>query len=1092
MPKRDTTASTGRGTRRRAPAPVADRATTADLSTHRSAESELRHREFLLNATQRLSKTGGWEWVVASQAMTWTDETYRIHGLVPGELAPGSPQHIEKSSACYPPAARDSVLAAFRRCVERGEPYDLELPFVSATGRSMWVRTAAMAIRENGRVVRVIGHIMDITEQKWIEQARVFLLQCGLPGSGQDFFAALARYLAEMLNMEYVCIDRLAGDGSTAQPVAVYNAGALESHASRDLKETPWGKVVGKTFCHYPRGVQQQFPRDAALQNLAAESYVGTTLWDSQGRPLGLISIISRRPLTEPRRAEALLNLVASRAAGELERRNAEIALRESEERFTNAFEYAAIGMALVSPNGHWLKVNQATCLFLGYASAELMAMTFQEITHPDDLDTDLALVRQMLAGEIRTYQMEKRYFHKQGHTVWALLSVSLVRDPHQKPLYFISQIENITERKQSEAALRQSELLLNASQRLSLTGGWEWDVTAQALTWTEETYRIHDLPIPEHRTAGGDLVAASIACYPPPGGDAVQAAFRRCLEQGEPYDLEVPFISTKGRALWVRTAGTAVREGGRVVRVMGHIMDITARRQVEEQLRRSEARFRSYFELPLAGIAITSPQKGWLEVNPRLCALLGYTREELQTKTWAELTHPDDLAADATQFSRALAGHIDAYEVEKRFLRKDGQALWTRLAARGVRRADGSVDYFIALIQDITVQKEQEEALRLQALVLDQIQDQVTITDLNGVITYVNRAQEKVLGRPQAAFVGQKTDIYGEDGTRGATQAQIVEITVREGSWRGEVVNYAANGSESIMDCRTQVVQDSQGKAVALCGIATNITGRKRTEREREALLASLTRTNAELQSLMHTASHDLRQPLVNLLGFSERLAKLHALLREKLQHTDLPPTVRTDVDALLQERIPHALSFVAKSGNRLGQLINGLLRLSRIDHGAIHSVCIDMNALLHSLLATSALQIEQAQAEVCIEPLLPCTGDTIQVSQVFANLLDNALKYRDPARPLRLEIGSHLREGVVDYTVRDTARGIPAERHEEVWGLFRRLDPEGAVPGDGLGLAVSKRIVEHHGGRMWLESQPGRGSTFHVELPAARTTSN
>ena len=132
------------------------------------------------------------------------------------------------------------------------------------------------------------------------------------------------------------------------------------------------------------------------------------------------------------------------------ERKESEEALRLSEERFSNAFEYAAIGMALVSLNGRWLKVNQALCDSIGYSAKELSGKTFQDITHPDDLEADLANVRQLLDGEISSYKMEKRYFHKEGRVVWALLGVSLLRDKQNKPLYFISQIEDISEIKRA------------------------------------------------------------------------------------------------------------------------------------------------------------------------------------------------------------------------------------------------------------------------------------------------------------------------------------------------------------------------------------------------------------------------------------------------------------------------------------------------------------------------------------------------------------------------------------------------------------------------------------------------------------------
>jgi len=134
----------------------------------------------------------------------------------------------------------------------------------------------------------------------------------------------------------------------------------------------------------------------------------------------------------------AINNMAASLEKQNAERKQAEEKLRESEERFKGAFDFSAIGMSLVSLDGRWLGVNPALCQIVGYSEKELLTKTFQEITHPDDLETDLAYVRQILAGEILAYKMEKRYFHKSGHVVWVLLSVSLVRDIQNQPLYFV------------------------------------------------------------------------------------------------------------------------------------------------------------------------------------------------------------------------------------------------------------------------------------------------------------------------------------------------------------------------------------------------------------------------------------------------------------------------------------------------------------------------------------------------------------------------------------------------------------------------------------------------------------------------------
>jgi PAS domain S-box-containing protein len=186
---------------------------------------------------------------------------------------------------------------------------------------------------------------------------------------------------------------------------------------------------------------------------------------DGQGDLLGTFAMYYDEP-NEPTATDLdVLRIAGPLAAIVIQRHRDAHRLRESEERFRSAFDFAAIGKAMVSPEGHWLRVNQALCRIVGYSAKELLRIDFQAITHPDDLATDLNLLREMLDGKRSYYEMEKRYFHKSGRTIWVLLSVSLIRDENGRALYFISQMQDITERKRLERAVR--ELTSSEQQRL-------------------------------------------------------------------------------------------------------------------------------------------------------------------------------------------------------------------------------------------------------------------------------------------------------------------------------------------------------------------------------------------------------------------------------------------------------------------------------------------------------------------------------------------------------------------------------------------------------------------------------------------------
>ncbi|MBF0390647.1 MAG: response regulator [Desulfamplus sp.] len=254
----------------------------------------------------------------------------------------------------------------------------------------------------DGRVLRMAGSEIDITERKEMEDALSFLLTCGLPATGEDFFESLARYLSQTLAMEYVCIDSVDKDGLMAQTVAVYNCGKFETNVKYSLKDTPCGEVINSNaICCYPKEVRKLFPNDLALQDLMAESYFGTTLLDSKGEIIGLIAIIGYCELKESKKVESLLKIVAPRAAGELERRKIEEEHERLQSQLNHAQKLEAVGR-LAGGVAH--DFNNMLGVILGYTEIAIDSMTrhdqfydeFKEIQNAAQRSVDI--VRHLLA----------------------------------------------------------------------------------------------------------------------------------------------------------------------------------------------------------------------------------------------------------------------------------------------------------------------------------------------------------------------------------------------------------------------------------------------------------------------------------------------------------------------------------------------------------------------------------------------------------------------------------------------------------------------------------------------------------------------
>ncbi|MFP5220674.1 MAG: PAS domain S-box protein [Acidobacteriota bacterium] len=305
-----------------------------DIAHRKETENSLRRNEERLRVIA--DNTYDWEyWRAPDGKYVWVSPSCeRVTGYSPKEFTEFPQDKIRE--LIHPDDRRiwdEHLLEA--DCQVHGHR-KLDFRLTRRDGEIIWIaHTCKPIFRSDGVLLGRRGCNRDITEHKIMEQAMTFLATSGSGQSGRDFFRSLARYLAETLRMDFVSIDRLDDDGLTARSLAVHCDGRYEENASYTLKGTPFGELAGKAVCCFPRGVRTLFPGHEMLEALAAESYVGVTLWDAQGNPSGLISVIGRRPLENPRIAESILHLAEGRASGELLRLNAQesvaASLREKE-----------------------------------------------------------------------------------------------------------------------------------------------------------------------------------------------------------------------------------------------------------------------------------------------------------------------------------------------------------------------------------------------------------------------------------------------------------------------------------------------------------------------------------------------------------------------------------------------------------------------------------------------------------------------------------------------------------------------------------------------------------------------------------------
>lgn len=261
-------------------------------------------------------------------------------------------------------------------------------------------------------------------------------------------------------------------------------------------------------------------------------------------------------------------------------------------------------------------------------------------------------------------------------------------------------------------------------------------------------------------------------------------------------------------------------------------------------------------------------------------------------------------------------------------------------------------------------------------------------------------------------------------------------------------------------------------------------ITERMRGEEERKRLLNELADKNTELEQIVYVTSHDLRSPLINIQGFSKELEMAFKEIDAVIKSEEISSGIKGKLAPILREDIPEALRYISISASKMDSLLSALLKLSRLGRGRLDSKHVDMNNLMSNVVNSFDFQIRRGDVKIQIEELPFCHGDETQISQIFSNIVDNALKFFDPKRKVTIRIFGYQENQQAIYCIEDNGIGIPSEYQEIIFEIFNQLNPNDST-GEGLGLTIVKKVVDRHGGKIWLESESGKGSKFFISIP-------
>lgn len=734
---------------------------------------------------------------------------------------------------------------------------------------------------------------------------------------------------------------------------------------------------------------------------------------------------------------------------------------------FKQTFEHSAIGMAIVSLDGNWLEVNEAICKIVGYSREELQEIDFQTITHPEDLAKDVEFLTKLLDNEINSYQMDKRYFNKNGNVIWVQLDVSLVYDNNKKPLYFISQIQDISQRKLTEKQLSKS---LEEQGHLNKKLQESYDNMEQKVV--ERTTNLQDLinalqeEIKKHKETQQDLEDTE---------KKYEDLYNNAPDMYASIDPVTKKIIQCNNTLSQATGYTKNE-------IIG--MDIFDFYHPDCHVDVNEAlnQFLTTGEVKNKELQLKKKDGARIDVSLNVSAIRDKEGEIIKSRSsWRDISQQKRL-------EKELQKTIDDLSKKSRFekiIRNISQSI------------HNSIDFQIVL--ENTVESLVENIKGIANACVYIIEDNVACIKAHRGLPnwYIEKAGEidYPKGFTWRTIIDNKIT-YCEDvesdktigaaGRRLGTKSYIGLPINIEGSTIGVLILHSLNkkafGNETITLLQVIVQQIEVAFSNAKKANDLVISQQKLKQinesleqkvkertRELEKYTEELKNSNKDLEQFAYVASHDLQEPLRKIKSFTELLASKYK--------------------GNLDEKADDYIEYVVDGASRMQKLISDLLSYSRVGKEENKKCEVDLNNTVENVIESLELSIKESDTKIkCYKLPTVYTNDN-DIFRVLLNLMNNAIKFKKANTNPIINIGYSEEDTKYILYVSDNGIGVEEEYLPRIFGIFERLHSKADYPGTGIGLAICKKIIEKNGGKIWAESKKGVGTKFLFSIPKEKT---
>ena len=856
--------------------------------------------------------------------------------------------------------------------------------------------------------------------------------------------------------------------------VIIYANSAAEElfgYTEEEIYEVSWKGLVDNNDPQLPVFFAELSHSGKALSELTFEKKDGSkfsgeisTSFVDENRNAQSISVV--RDITERKKSESQLKKLLDNVEREKNRLSAlinsindEIWFADTNRKFTLANPSALQEFMMVSEDD---------------TDVEELAMSL-EVYRSDGSSRPVNEAPPLLAleGDVIKNQEEIIRTPATNELRYRQVSASPVKDNNGNIIGTVSVVRDITELKLAEMALRESEekyrnILENIQDAYIRT-----DKEGNIIMASPSAAFMYRFDSPK------DMIGISaFSLYKnPEDRDFLQLELNK---HGKVEDYEVEALKKDGLSFLVSVNSQFHFDySGEIQGTEAFVRDITERKRVEKSLRDSEERLRLAQTRGNVGVWDWNTITDELNFTPELEQLYGLNPGTIKTyQNWRQLTHPDDIEKIEAEREEKIANH-ESFDVEFRIKHKSGDLRW--LSARGgaIYNDEGEVVRVLGINTDITDRKRDEELLRDQQKALE-----IRNKELQALFDYSEASMAMFDAQPPYTvlahnkyYQGLWAEPFKSEGLVGKNLLDYVPFVELSGVMAvyDEVVrtqqvktliNFPYDGMERGRTWwnwhLSPVIHDDE--VVALVHMAFDVTNEIDALERADKSIKELKRSNKELKQFAYVSSHDLQEPLRMVALFTQLLERRYK--------------------GKLDDEADEYIGFIVEGAHRMKYLIDDLLSFSQLNNKTKECESIELETLLDSALFNLKDSVDKNNAQITHGPLPTITGDPNQIIQVFQNLIANAIKFNDNNTP-KIHISAQKNENEWIIQIRDNGIGIAPEYQNKIFEVFKRLNVREKYPGTGIGLAICQKIIERHGGRIWVESELEKGSTFYFTLP-------